>query len=465
MYSTLQLQWKACAPCFPQQGSTNNVHAATAHGANSSSNNGCSYRLVRSRGSCNEVRATTFVQRFTFHSLRYGISRHLALLAAAIFLTAPLLPAQNTAPKARLPKPAVLEKTVRMSRDPITGELRDETVRGSGDTPAFIPTVEPTIRSRVALVAVNCSVTAPDGTRVRGLTQNDFRIFEDGAEQTIASLDAATSPASIAVVIDASPSIYREFGAMRGAAQSLSRALSPDDEVAVVAFAGETHLLLPFSRDRNLLAAAFASADLARVADSSQSFIYQAVYLTAEFFRNHNGRKAIVLLTDGQDSGLGLTWDPGTMQPRAGTSSPLAFEDVARKLAAEGIELDIVSTENRPHAMTDAWLAAHQSELLITQQARELSMPQYTLYLAELVRQVGGGFYFLRELGSLGDVYHRIALALGTEYTLGYYPAAGIAKAGWRSLRVALRPGAAAPPGSVVINRAAYYVPATFSSP
>jgi Ca-activated chloride channel homolog len=268
------------------------------------------------------------------------------------------------------------------------------------------------------------------------------------------------------VLLDASPSIYREFREMREAAQSISRSLAPEDEVAVVAFAGESHLLLPFSRDRELLAAAFASPDLARVADSSQSFIYQALYLTAQkLFRGRDGRKAIVLLTDGQDSGLGLTWNTGSMQPRSGVASPLAFEDVARKLAAEGIELHIISTEARPHGMTDAWLATHRSEVLVTPQAREQGMPQYTLYLAEMVRQVGGGFYFLRELGSLADVYHRIAIALGAEYTLGYYPAAGTAKAGWRSLRVELRPSAPVPPQSTVLHRAAYYVPADFSTP
>ena len=393
--------------------------------------------------------------------LRSSINCRLATLVAAILLASPFLPAQNKSQKARLPKPRVLGKAVPLVRDPATGELHSGTLNDTGETSRAIPT----IRARVALVSVNCSVALPDGTRVRGLGQNDFRVFEDGVEQTIASFDAATSPASIAVVLDASPSIYREFGEMREAAQSLSRSLAPEDEVAVVAFAGETHLLLPFSRNRQLLAAAFASTDLARVADSSQSFIYQAVYLSAqELFRGRAGRKAIVLLTDGQDSGLGLTWDTRTMQPRQGATSPLAFEDVGRKLAAEGIELHVISTENRPHAMTDAWLAAHRSELLVTPQAREAGMPQYTLYLAEMVRQVGGGFYFLRELGSLADVYHRIALALGAEYTLGYYPAAGVDKTGWRTLRVELRPSTAVPPQSEVSHRAAYYVPADSSA-
>src|SRR5215471_17868538 len=70
--------------------------------------------------------------------------------------------------------------------------------------------------SRVALVEVQCTVTAPDGTRVRGLTRDDFRVWEDGVEQMVNSFDAASTPASIALIIDASPSIYRELGTMRG---------------------------------------------------------------------------------------------------------------------------------------------------------------------------------------------------------------------------------------------------------
>ena len=122
------------------------------------------------------------------------------------------------------------------------------------------------------------------------------------------------------------------------------------------------------------------------------------------------------------------------MQPHPGASNMLAFADVARELAFQGIELFVVSTENRPPAMTDAWLAAHRQELLVTPAARKLEMPGYTLYLAELVREVGGSLYFLRELGSLGEIYHRIALTLGAEYVLGYYSSAGSAQLGWRAL-------------------------------
>jgi Ca-activated chloride channel family protein len=388
-------------------------------------------------------------------------ARWQALLFVWVFI---VIPVALSAQKAKLPRPRALERGVILARDSATGELR---VANPGEPSGSKlaneqPDATPLIRARVALVEAGCTVTEPDGAQVRGLLRDDFRVFEDGVEQKIVSFDAAATPASIVLVLDASPSISRELGEMRAAAQSLSRSLRPEDEVAVVAFANETILLLPFSRDRKLLAAALDSPSLERMASSSESLIYQAAYLTAhELLAGRAGRKAMVLLTDGQDSGLGLNWDPNSMQPQSGTASPLAFEDVARELAADGVELYVISTENRPAAMTAAWLAAHRDQVLVTPETRRMGMAQYTLYLAEMVRQVGGNLYFLHELGSLAEVYHRIALALSAEYTLGYYPQAGTTRQGWRALRVQINPAAErVPPGAQLTYRDSYYVPA-----
>ncbi len=306
---------------------------------------------------------------------------------------------------------------------------------------------------------------SPDGTTLRGLGRDAFRVFEDGVEQAIAHFDASSAPARVALVVDASPSVFRELNEMKAAARALAATLAPRDEVAVVAFAGQAQLLLPFSRDRAMLERVFGSRELAQVANSAQSNIYQAVYLTArELFRGRTGRKAIVLLTDGQDSGLALSWDPAGAGPQRGAKADrLTFEDVARELAAAGVELYAISTQPRPRAMTDAWLDAHRNEMFVTPAARELGMPHYTLYLAELMRRAGGRLYFLAELGTLGEVYRRIAGTLGAQYTLGYYPSAGLARPGWRALRVELREGTtapAAPRNPRLTYRVAYYVPA-----
>jgi len=372
---------------------------------------------------------------------------------------------------AKLPRPRRLDRDLEFRRDAATGELYSipakAVVPGTPEAPAA-----GTVRATVTLVEVNCNVLSPHGTHLRSLGRDDFRLFEGGVEQRIAHFDAASEPASIALLMDASPSVFRELEEMKAAARALARNLSPLDEVAVVAFAGQTHLLLPFSRDRALLERTVGSVELMRSASETGSNIYQAIYLTVrELFRGRTGRKAIVVLTDGQDSGLGLSWDPATAAPHPGEkANRLTFEDVSRALAAAGVEVYAVSTQNRPKAMTEAWLAAHQGDMLINPAARELGMVHYTLYLAELVRRAGGHLYFLREIGTLSEVYRRIAETLDAEYTLGYYPSAGLAKPGWRALRVELAGHAdaglatqdtyAARRDARPVCRVAYYFPA-----
>ncbi|HEV7968671.1 MAG TPA: VWA domain-containing protein [Candidatus Acidoferrales bacterium] len=393
------------------------------------------------------------------------ILRHVALFPLAVLILLTIANARpagarpqdlSSAKSQKLPRPIPLGRGIALERDPASGELH-ATAKDSSPAPP-----DGTIRSRVTLVQVPCTVESPDGTQVRGLNQNDFHLLEDGAEQEIASFDASTTPASIALVIDASPSIFHELEEMRSAARSLAENLSPADEIAAVSFSSEAHLVLPFSKNRALLDRAIESQYLAKVENSSESRIYESVFVTArELFSGRAGRKAIVLLTDGQDSGLGLTWDPRSALPGAGASSSrLAFDDVARELGADGIALFIVSTENRPRGMTPEWLEAHRSEMLVSAATRKQNMPNYTVYLAELARRVGGQLYFLRETGNLSEIYRRIALAIGAQYTLGFYPSAGTTRPGWRSLRVELAAGANAPSGAKLVYRGSYYVSA-----
>jgi VWFA-related protein len=398
-----------------------------------------------------------------FRILQRGVTVPLTILTLvpAIFAPAGGAASQNTnrstPEKAeKLPRPTPLGRGVALERDAASGELHEAKTNSASSAPDAV------FRSRVTLVQVPCTVTAPDGTEVRGLAQSDFHLFEDGAPQEIASFDAAATPASIALVIDASPSIFHELAEMRSAARALAENLSPADQIAVVSFSSGAHLLLPFSKNRALLERAIDSQYLAQVENSSESRIYESVFLGArELFAGRTGRKAIVLLTDGQDSGLGLTWDPRSAQPSTGAgASRLAFDDVARELGADGIALFIVSTENRPRGMTPEWLDAHRGEMLVTKEARRQGWPNYTLYLAELARRAGGQLYFLREAGNLSEIYRRIALAISAQYTLGFYPAAGTARAGWRALRVELDAGAKVPQGSRLTYRGSYYVSA-----
>jgi len=370
-----------------------------------------------------------------------------------------------TPQKAKLPRARRLDAGVTWRRDPKTDELStapagdaESKSEGGAHPPANA------IRVTTQVVPVTCSVFAPDGAAITGLTRSDFRVYDEGAGQAITYFSLSTEPASVALVIDASPSVLRDSEEMKRAARALVDGLSPEDRVAVVDFSAHAYLQLPLSSDRELVRSAVARVDVRELlGDTGGSNIYEATYLTATkvFAAGVPGRKAIVLLTDGQDSGLGLTLDPSTAAPQPGRPNDrLTFEDVVRALAAADVQVFAVSTENRPRIMTPDWLSARAGATLLTPDARDWGIPAYTLYLAELVRRSGGQLYFLRESQSLAEIFRRIAQRIGEEYTLGFDPAgsgAASPRSGWHQLRVEVTGHA----GASVIHRAAFYVPAT----
>jgi VWFA-related protein len=414
------------------------------------------FRIVRKR----------LAHRRVYRFAACGLALVLALVASPIVLPGISLRAQQ---KTKLPRPRRLDEDVTWKRDRVTGELK--AVRAGGATNgvgakdsggAGAPADSHAIAVVTQIVPVTCSVIGADGVAVRGLQLADFRVFDDGVQQALTYFDASTESASVAIVIDASPSVLRESDEMRNAARALVDALSSSDRTAIIDFSAHTYLQLPFSGDWELIRKAVSRVDArSLLEDTGGSNIYQAVFLTAhELFAGHTGRKAIVLLTDGQDSGLGLTLDPKTAGPRPGwPADQLTFADVTRALAAEDIEVFAVSTESRPKIMTPAWVQLHASQTLLTYAAQESGIPAYTLYLAELARRSGGQLDFLREAETLADTFRQIALKIRGEYTLGFAPANNASTpphSGWHQLRVEVIDHS----DPTVVSRSSYYVAA-----
>ncbi len=359
--------------------------------------------------------------------------------------------------------PVQLDRGLRWRRDPATGEIRAFTTADRAAEAAWAGGTDThAMRVRTEMVPVTCIVSTADGGALPGLRREEFHIFADGVEQPISYFDASAQPASVALVIDASPSVLRDSEEMKQAADALVDALSPLDESAVVDFSEHTFLQTSFSDVREVIRRGVARIDVRELlGDTGGSNVYEAVSLAARLFQGRTGRKAILLFTDGQDSGLGLTLDPASAAPGPGRAADrLTFDDVVRLLAAQDIQVFAVSTENRPKVMTPQWLAARENETLVTSSVRVQGIPAYTLYLAELVRRVGGQLYFLREADTMADTFRKIAERIRAEYTIGFYPSGGPGKdralPGWHSLRVEI----ADQPGARITHRSAFYVPA-----
>jgi len=394
--------------------------------------------------------------RFGFNDV-VALATVLCLLLAALFGIHPVYAQKQ-------PRDQQLDKNLEYIRDPVTGELRAVPKHSSDATPKPHGTSGGVIRSQVSLVETGCSAISAVGEPIRDLSLSDFRLSADGQQQKLEHFDAPTEPAHLALVLDASPSEFHALADMKDAARTLAAQLSTRDQVAVVVFAGHPHMLLPFTTDRKQLEEALGKIELMRAVEETGSNIYGSVYLTAQRLftgpKAPSGRKAILLLTDGQDSALGLSWNPASMFPPTGiAANRLTFEDVVRELSTSGIEVFVASTENRPAGMTTAWFTKNSAKTLINEDSHSMGIPAYTIFLAEFVRRSGGGLYFLRETGTLSEVYRRIGSTLRTEYILGFYPNPGSDSPGWHSLSIGFSESMAHA-GARLDCRSSYYIAA-----
>ncbi len=154
------------------------------------------------------------------------------------------------------------------------------------------------IRVETNLVTFPVSVLARDGSFVTGLTKQDFRILEDGVQQEIQHFQPVETPFTIVLVIDVSPSTRFKIDEIRDAAMGFIRQLRDDDKVMIVAFDEKIEVLSPPTNDRWALQSALRQLDF-----GSGTSLYQTVdRLIKRELRRIEGRKAVVLFTDGVDT-------------------------------------------------------------------------------------------------------------------------------------------------------------------
>ena len=155
-----------------------------------------------------------------------------------------------------------------------------------------------TIKLDTTLVSLPVSVVDQGGRFVPFLTKRDFRIFEDGVEQEIENFEAVQAPFHVALVIDTSRSTQFRLEDIQDAAFAFIRELRTDDQVMVVSFDDRVTIHSEFTSDRERLRWAIFNT---RTGGSTK--LYDAVDETlARYMERVQGRKAVVLFTDGVDT-------------------------------------------------------------------------------------------------------------------------------------------------------------------
>ena len=155
-----------------------------------------------------------------------------------------------------------------------------------------------TLRVDTTLVSLPVSVMDRDGKFIPNLRKEDFHIWENGVEQQVAYFASTEKPFTVALVIDTSGSTKNKLEEIQDAAIAFIEQLRPDDRVMIVAFSDKIRVLAEPTSDRFVLRDAIRETSA-----GSGTRLYDAVDLVInQYFNRIEGRKALVLFTDGVDT-------------------------------------------------------------------------------------------------------------------------------------------------------------------
>ena len=151
------------------------------------------------------------------------------------------------------------------------------------------------------MVSVPVAVSDRDGRYIADLKRKDFTVLEDGVEQKITFFSTFEEPLNIALLLDTSGSTEFSLGDIKAAAREFVDLLNPNDKCLIATFDTDVKILNPLTADRKVLK---DSLNKAQTAAQDGTVMFRAVEQIAQnSFNNISGRKVIVLLSDGKDSG------------------------------------------------------------------------------------------------------------------------------------------------------------------
>src|SRR4028119_707342 len=156
---------------------------------------------------------------------------------------------------------------------------------------------------KVSTTEVLLPVTVRDaaGRLVTTLERKDFQVWEDGREQPLSDLRLRRVPEDVLLMVDASSSVASNLEDFRRAVEEFSARLAPDDRVSLLKFDDRVELLQDWTASRTQL-----RRSLRRITPGMFTRFHDALYLAArEQFKDARRRHAVVVLTDGIDSGRG----------------------------------------------------------------------------------------------------------------------------------------------------------------
>ena len=297
------------------------------------------------------------------------------------------------------------------------------------------------VRVDTSLVAVPVSVLDRQGRFVPNLKKEDFSVFENDIEQTIAYFEPAEKPFTVALVLDTSASTHFHLWEIKEAAIAFAKQLRPQDRVLVVSFNDQVLLLTEATNDLNVVSEVIQVN--ANSGDSTR--LYDAVDLVIrERLNKIKGRKAIVLFTDGVDTSSYLATYESTLKEVEELDAliyPIQYDtsDYLRAIQGAGSVSIVTSSGNWPFGNRTS------SQVIYPGTSNGGPPPPGTTkadydrankYLHELADKTGARLYQANDTSQLAQAFTRISEELRRQYSLGYYPQTSAASGERRQIKV-----------------------------
>ena len=270
------------------------------------------------------------------------------------------------------------------------------------------------IKVDVKLVNVFVTVTDQHGAPVAGLKKEDFAVFEDDKPQTISVFDKESAiPLSIVMDIDTSLSTRKDISLELNSARRFAHAiLRPVDALSLCEFSEVVNEVVPFTADLKQIDRGIEHPRL-----GAATALYDAVYLGSNALEKRQGRKVIVVITDGGD-----------------TASSVDYKEAVRAAQqAEAIVYSIIDVPIEASAGRDTG-GEHA--------------------LIQLSEDTGGKYYYATSVPDLDEAFRKISEELRTQYLLAYYPSQRFSDSDYRRIQVKVDGGNSA---YNVRHRTGYY--------
>lgn len=251
----------------------------------------------------------------------------------------------------------------------------------------------------VELVVLRATVHDRKGRLVPDLREQDFRVYEDDALQSIRLFEYEDFPVTVGLVVDHSGSMRLKLAEVAAAARAFAQAGKPDDEAFVVNFNETVGLGLPpetpFTDRPSELAAAIANAPA-----DGMTALYDAVGVGLRQLEiGRHDKKALLVISDGGDNASAMKM-----------AEVLEMAERSRAIIYTIGLADIEDPDRDPET------------------------------LKRLARASGGDSYFPDRLSEVVDVCEAIAYEIRNQYTIGFAPTNTARDGAYRSIRVVARP-------------------------